>query len=72
VLRETFGLEREEVTVDGRRPHTENLKNLYSLTKYHLGDQIQKSEMCDKLAPMGEGGGAYRTLLGMSEGRRPL
>jgi len=57
--------------VDGRRPHTENLKSVF-LTKYYSGDQIKKNEMCGQLARMGKGGGAYRTLLGMSDGRRLL
>jgi len=45
VLRETFGPKREEVTVDGRRPHTENVQIVF-LAKYHSGDQIKKNEMC--------------------------
>jgi hypothetical protein len=71
VLKETFGPKREEVTVDGRRPHIENVQTVF-LTKYHSGDQINKNEMCGQLAGMREGGRAYRPLLGMSEGRRPL
>jgi hypothetical protein len=55
VLRETFGSRREEITVDGRRPHTESLESVF-LTKYHSGEQIKKNAMCGQLARMGKGG----------------
>jgi hypothetical protein len=71
VLRKTSGPKREEVTVGERRPHTENVQTVF-LTTYHSGDQTNKNEMCGQLAGMGEGKGAYRPFLGMSEGRRPL
>ena len=58
-------------TVDGRRSYTENLKSAF-LTKYLSGDQIKKNEMFGQLARMGKGGGAYRTMLGTSVGRRLL
>jgi hypothetical protein len=49
VLSRIFGPKRDEVTGEWRRLHNEELYDLYSLTKYYLGDQIEKNEM----------GGAY-------------
>jgi hypothetical protein len=42
------------------------------LTKYHLGDQIQKTEMGRACGTNGLSKGAYRVLVGKPEGRRPL
>jgi hypothetical protein len=36
-----------------------------------LGDQIKENEM-SSIAPMGERRGAYRILVGKSDGKRPL
>jgi hypothetical protein len=43
------------------------------LTKYHSGDQVKKTErLAGRVARMRERRGAYRTLVGKPEGRRPL
>jgi hypothetical protein len=42
------------------------------LTKYHLGDQVKKTEMGRTCGTYGERRGAYRALVGKPEGRRPL
>jgi hypothetical protein len=54
VLSRIFGPKRDKVTGEWRRQHNEELYDLYSLTKYYLGDQIEKNEM----------GGAYSTYWG--------
>jgi hypothetical protein len=45
VLRKILGPEREEVAGDWGRPHTEELCNLYPLTKYNSGVQIKSNVM---------------------------
>jgi hypothetical protein len=42
------------------------------LTKYHSGDQIEKTEMGVASSTKTESRGAYRVLVGKPEGRRPL
>jgi hypothetical protein len=43
VLRRIFGPKRDEVTCEQRKLHNEELNDLY-LSKYYLGDQIEKNE----------------------------
>jgi hypothetical protein len=40
-------------------------------TKYYSGDQILR-RLAEHVAPMGDNRGAYRTLVGGSEGNGPL
>jgi len=50
VLRRIFGPRRDEVTVEWRRLHNEELNDLLPLTQYCTGDKIEKNEMgwiCD-------------------------
>jgi hypothetical protein len=49
VLSRIFWPKRDDVTGEWRRVHNEELYDLYLLTKYYLGDKIEKNEM----------GGAY-------------
>ena len=44
VLRRIFGPRRDEVTGEWRKLHNEELNDV-SLTKYCLGDKIEKNEM---------------------------
>jgi hypothetical protein len=54
VLSRIFGPKRDEAKREWRKLHNEEPYDLYSLTKYYLGDQIEKNEM----------GGAYSTYGG--------
>jgi hypothetical protein len=56
VLRRIFGHEREEVTGECRKLHTEKLRNIYAIN-YYQGDEVRKDnidwacsmqECCDK------------------------
>ena len=45
VLRRILGPKREEVTGEWRKLHNDELHDLYFLTKYCSGDQIEKTGM---------------------------
>ena len=45
VLRRIFGPRRDEVMVEWRRLHNEELNDLYCLIQYCMGDKIEKNEM---------------------------
>jgi hypothetical protein len=65
VLRRIFGPKRDEVTGEWRRIHN---KKLYAvgllLTRYHLGDQIKKTEIGRACSTCGE---EYRCIQGFGE-----
>ena len=42
------------------------------LTKYYLGDQIEKNELTEACGTYGERIGVYRFLVGKPEGKTPL
>ena len=62
-----FEPKTDEVTGDWRRLHNEALYVLYSLTKYHSGDQIK--EMGRACSMYGERKGAYRVSVGKTRGK---
>jgi hypothetical protein len=62
VLRRIFGLKRDEVTGEWRRLHNKELYALL-LTKYHLGDEVKKTEMG---RTCGTYGGEERCIQGFS------
>jgi len=66
VLRRVFGPKRDEATVEWRKLHNEELKDLYSLPNTA---RVVKSR---RVAGMGEGRGVRRVLVGKPEGKRPL
>jgi hypothetical protein len=69
VLRRIFGPKRDEVTGDWRKPHNEELHNLYSSPSIV---RVIKSKRMGYVARMGEKRNAYRILVGEPEGKRPL
>jgi hypothetical protein len=71
VLRRRFGPKRDEVTEEWRRLHNEELYALYISPNF----RVIKSRRLRWEGPVvrtGERRGAYRALVGKSEGRRPL
>jgi hypothetical protein len=72
VLRRIFGPKRYEVTGEWRRPHNEELKDLYLPPNIIRVIKSRRMRWAGHVARMGEGRGAFRILVGRSEGRRPL
>jgi hypothetical protein len=72
VLRRIFGPKRDEVTGEWRRLHSEDLNDLYSSPNIIQEIKSRRMRWAGHVACMGEGRGAYRSLVGRSEGRRPL
>ena len=65
--RREFGLKREEVKGELRKLHTWEFTDLL-LTKYYLGDQIEKNTTGGILGRMGEETGVYRVFMGKPDG----
>jgi hypothetical protein len=72
VLRRIFGPKRDEVAGEWRRLHNEERNDLYSSPNIILVIKSRIMRWAGHVARMGEGRGAYRILVGRSEGRRPL
>jgi hypothetical protein len=72
VLRGIFGSKRDGVTGDWRRLHNEELYDLYSTPNIIWVIKSRIMRWAGHVARMGEGRGAYRTLVGRPEGIRPL
>jgi hypothetical protein len=72
VLRRIFGPKRDEVTGNWRRLYNEELNYLYSSPTIILVIKSRRMRWAGLVARMGEGIGAYRSLVGRPEGRRPL
>jgi hypothetical protein len=72
VLRRIFGPKRDEATGDWRRRHNEELNDLYSSPNIIRVIKSRRLRWARHVARMGEERGAYRILVGRSEGRRPL
>jgi hypothetical protein len=58
--------------VEWRRLHNVELNDLYSSPKIIRVIKSRKMRWAGHVARMGEGRGAYRILVGRSEGRRPI
>jgi len=70
VLRRIFGPRRDEVTVDWRRLHNEELNDFYSSP--NIVRVIKSRRWAGHVVCMGEKRGVYRVLVGKPEGKRPL
>jgi hypothetical protein len=60
VLRRIFGPKRDEVTEGWRRPHNEELNDLYSSPNIIRVIKSRKMRKAGHVVHMGEGRGAYR------------
>jgi hypothetical protein len=71
VLSKIFGPKKEE---DGswRKLHNDDLHSLYSSPNIIRVINSRRMSWAVHVAPMGEGGGVYRILIGRPEGKRPL
>jgi hypothetical protein len=67
-----FGLKRDEVTGDWRKPHNEELHNLCSSLNIIKVIKSRRMRWAGHIARMGEKRNAYRILVGKPEGKRPL
>ena len=72
VLRRVFGPNRDEVTVEWRKLHKEDLSDLYSLPNIVRVVKSRRIRWAGHVALMGERRGVYWVLLGIPEGKRPL
>jgi hypothetical protein len=72
VLRRKFGPRRDEVTGGWRKLHNEELYNLYSSPSIIRMIKSRRMRGTGHVARMGEKRNAYRILMGIPEGRRPL
>jgi hypothetical protein len=72
VLRRIFGPKRYEVTGGCRKLHNEELHGLYSSPSIVRVIKARRIRWAGHVARMGEVRGAYNSLVGRPEGRRPL
>jgi hypothetical protein len=72
VLRGIFGLKRDEVIGGRRKPHNEELYNLYCSPSIIRMIKSRRMRLAGHVARMREKRNAYRILVGKSEGKRPL
>jgi len=70
VPREIFQPKRDEVTREWRRLHNEELHDLYSSLNIIRVIKSRRISRAGHLACKGERRGAYRVLVGKSEGKR--
>jgi hypothetical protein len=70
-LRRIFGPKRDEVTGKWRRLHNKELHVMYSSPNIIRVIKLRRLRWAGHVARMGERRGAYRTLVGKPEGRRP-
>jgi hypothetical protein len=71
-LRKIFGPEKDGVTGEWRRLHNEELYELHSSPNVTRLIKSRRMRWVGHVARMGERIGAYRTLVGGPEERRPL
>jgi hypothetical protein len=71
-LRRIFGPKRDEVTGGWRKLHNEELHNLYSSPSIIRMVKSRSMRWTGHAARLGKKRNAYRILVGMPEGKRPL
>jgi hypothetical protein len=71
VLREIVGPRREEITGEWRKLHNEELYDLYCSPNNIRVIKSRKMRWAEYVARMGEMGGAYRVMVGRSDGKEP-
>jgi hypothetical protein len=72
VLRRIFGPMRDEVIVEWRKLHDEELRDLNSSPSIIRIIKSRKMRWAGQVARMGENRNSYKLLVGRPEGRRPL
>jgi hypothetical protein len=72
VLRRVFGPKRDEVTVEWRKLHNEELNDLYSLPNIVRVVKSRRMKWAGHVARMGENRVVHRVLVGKPEAKRPL
>jgi hypothetical protein len=72
VLRRIFGPKRDGVTGGWRKPHNEEIHNLYSSPSIVRIIKLRMMRWAGHVARMGEKRNVYRLLVGKPEGKRPL
>ena len=72
VLRRIFGPKMDEVTVEWRKLHNEELNDLYSSPIVVGVIKSRRMRWAGHVARIGERRGVYRVLVGKPEGERPL
>ena len=72
VLRKVFGPKRDEVTVEWRKLHNEELNVLHSLPSIVRVVKSRRMRWAGHVARMREDRGVHRVLVGKPEGKRPL
>jgi len=72
VSRRIFGPKRDEVRGEWIKPHNEDLNDLYSSPDIVRVITSRRIRWAGHVAPMREGRGVYRLLVGKPEGKRSL
>jgi hypothetical protein len=72
VLRRIFAPKRDEVKVEWRKLHNEELYNLYTLPNIIRRIKSRRMRWAGHVTRMGEKRNVYRILLWKPEGRRPI
>jgi len=72
VLRGIFGPKRDELTGEWGKLHNEELNDLYCSPNIVRTIKLRRMRWVGHVARMGKRRGAYRVLVGQSEGKRPL
>jgi hypothetical protein len=72
VLRRIFGPKRDEVAIEWRKMHNEELRDLYSSPSIIRMINFGRRRWAGHVSRMGEKRNVYRLLVGKPEGKRPL
>ena len=72
VLRRIFGPKRDEVTGEWRKPHNEELNDLYSSPNIVRVIKPRRNRWAVYVARMGEEKSVFKVLVGKPERKRPL